>query len=61
VGDIGLKIDPDNPSTLATALRRTLTDTEWRTNMQDAGLKRAALFTWENTARTVLSVYHTLE
>lgn len=58
VGDVGALIDPDDPTTLADALNRVLTDSRWVEANRAAGLKRAALFTWENTARIILSVYN---
>jgi len=60
VGEVGLQIDPDNPATLADALYQALTDTQWRFVMRQAGLARAALFTWEQTARTALAVYQSV-
>lgn len=60
VGDVGLQIDPDHIETLTQALQRVLTDTEWRARMEKAGLARAALFTWDNTARIVQSVYQSV-
>jgi glycosyltransferase involved in cell wall biosynthesis len=59
VGTVGLLIDPDDPASIAAALRRVLDDSAWRTQMSQAGIARAAEFTWERTARTVLSVYNT--
>jgi glycosyltransferase involved in cell wall biosynthesis len=58
VGHVGALIDPDDPTTLADALNRVLTDSRWVEANRAAGLKRAALFTWENTARIILSVYN---
>ena len=57
VGDVGLQIDPENVPGLAAALQQALTDTVWRKQMEAAGLARAATFTWENTAASVLSTY----
>lgn len=57
VGDVGLQIDPDDPTTITAALQHALTDDDWREDMQQRGLERAAKFTWERTARTALSVY----
>lgn len=57
VGDVGLQIDPDNPATIADALRHVLTDTAWGETMRQRGLERAAAFTWERTAQVALSVY----
>lgn len=58
VGDVGLRINPDDPATLTDALYKALSDPAWRKQMQQAGLRRAAQFTWENTARIVLETYH---
>lgn len=60
VGDVGLQIDPDDPDALAEALHFALTEPAWRERMRTAGLARAAHFTWENVARTALSVYHSV-
>lgn len=59
VGDVGLQVDPDDPPALAAALYRALTDQPWRSAMREAGLARAASFTWERTARTALAAYQT--
>jgi glycosyltransferase involved in cell wall biosynthesis len=53
-----LQINPDDPTALAAAMEQALTDTEWRETTRRAGLERARLFTWEQTASIVLSVYH---
>jgi glycosyltransferase involved in cell wall biosynthesis len=60
VGEVGLQIDPDDPSALAEALYYTLTNPEWRKTMRSAGLARAATFTWERTAKIVQSVYRSV-
>jgi glycosyltransferase involved in cell wall biosynthesis len=58
VGDVGAQIDPDDSTTLADALFRALTDSNWLEENQQAGLKRATRFNWDNTARIALSVYN---
>jgi glycosyltransferase involved in cell wall biosynthesis len=60
VGETGLMIDPDDPDALADALRRMLTDTALRQRSIQAGLTRAATFTWQHTAEITLSVYRKL-
>ena len=60
VGEVGAQIDPDDPVNLADALFLALTDSRWLEENRVAGLARAAKFNWENTARTVLSVYNTV-
>lgn len=59
VGDVGLQISPEDPTDLAQAMFKGLTDPHWRGNMVQAGLTRARQFTWENTAQVALSVYNT--
>ncbi|MCB9451979.1 MAG: glycosyltransferase family 4 protein [Anaerolineaceae bacterium] len=60
VGEVGLQVNPDDPATITQALHQALTDSDWRHNMQTAALERARLFTWEQTATTVLSVYRSV-
>lgn len=57
VGDVGLQVNPDDMSALAAALERALTDETWRAANREAGIQRAKLFTWEQTARIALSAY----
>jgi glycosyltransferase involved in cell wall biosynthesis len=61
VGHVGALINPDDPASIAQAVERVLTDTEWVKAQQAAGLKRATTFTWDDTARTALSVYNALQ
>lgn len=58
VGDAALLIDPLSPDDLAAALRRLLDDADLRARLRAAGLARAALFSWERTARDTLRIYH---
>jgi len=58
VGDAALLIDPLSADDLAAALRRLLDDADLRARLRVAGLARAALFSWERTARETLAVYH---
>lgn len=57
VGDVGLQIDPDDPTALAAALERALTDSAWREQMREAGIERAKSFTWDKTAVIARGVY----
>jgi glycosyltransferase involved in cell wall biosynthesis len=57
VGHVGLLIDPDDPTTIAAALERAITDDNWHTAQRGAGLARAASFTWSETAKVALDVY----
>ena len=60
VGEVGLRVEPDDTAALADAMQHALTMPEWRAQMQQAGRERAATFTWEQTARTTLAIYNTL-
>jgi glycosyltransferase involved in cell wall biosynthesis len=51
VGDAGLLRDPRSPDGFAEALRALLRDESRARDLRERGLARAALFTWERTAR----------
>ena len=56
-GDAALTVSPDDADALAAALQRALTDTAWREEARAKGIARAAMFTWESTARLTAAVY----
>ena len=56
-GDAALLIDPNNVEELASAMERLLVDSRLRSELAQKGLKRAAQFSWERTARETLAVY----
>jgi glycosyltransferase involved in cell wall biosynthesis len=60
VGGAGLLVDPDNPADIAEGLRQILCDSALRNRLRSAGLARAAAFTWQQAARSVLQVYRQL-
>lgn len=49
--------DPDSVDEIARAMADVLLDTELRTRLERLGLRRAALFNWQNTAQRTLEVY----
>ncbi len=53
-----LLVDPDDPATIADALERALDDDELRAKLREAGLARAAHFTWDETARRTAATIH---
>ncbi len=57
VGDAGLLIDPDDPSTIAEACRRLLDDPDLGTHYRRAGIKQARTFSWRATAEKTLAAY----
>jgi len=60
VGDAGILVSPDDPSAVAVAAERVLTDTALRVSLRTTGLERAARFTWLNAATRTLAVYDSL-
>lgn len=56
-GDAAAWVEPDDDAALATAIRRLLVDEGARAAMREAGLARAALFTWDGTARRTLAAF----
>jgi glycosyltransferase involved in cell wall biosynthesis len=58
VGDAALFVDPEDPTSIATAIRRLFTDDPLATTHAALGLKRAQLFSWKKTARAVQSILH---
>ncbi len=57
VGNVGLQINPDDTVELKEAIKKALTDLDWRRVNQQLGLARAKQFRWETTAQITLSVY----
>jgi len=60
VGDAGLLINPDDPSSIADAFERLAHDKTLRAHLREAGLTRASQFTWAETARKTLETYERL-
>jgi glycosyltransferase involved in cell wall biosynthesis len=57
VGEVGLRVNPEDADGLAHALYLALTDSDRRAQWRAAGIDRAATFTWDQTARTVVDTY----
>ena len=60
VGDAGLLVDPLDIPAWTAALTQTLDDAVLRARLREAGLARAATFTWARTAQEWLSVVESL-
>jgi glycosyltransferase involved in cell wall biosynthesis len=59
-GDAAVLIDPRDTQLLADAMERVLTDPVLRHDLIVRGLRRAAAFTWEQTARKTLEVFESV-
>lgn len=57
VGDAAITIAPLDAEALAASIATTLEDANLRANLATRGLQRAATFSYERTARTILDVY----
>ncbi len=61
VGACGVLVNPDDPDSIAAGIEQVLyASAEWLAAMRAAARARAASFTWENSARIALSVYHSV-
>ncbi len=56
-GDAALLVHPEHIEDIAAAMRRLMEDAALRQSLRDKGMARAALFTWERTARLTLDAY----
>jgi glycosyltransferase involved in cell wall biosynthesis len=56
-GEAALLVDPRSVAGLAEALERLVTDEALAARLREAGLARAARYSWEETARRTLEVY----
>ncbi|MBM3460424.1 MAG: glycosyltransferase family 4 protein, partial [Armatimonadetes bacterium] len=57
VGDAALLVNPYDEGALARALEELLADSARRRQLSEAGLNRAAGFSWERCARATIQVY----
>jgi len=55
-GNAALQFDPMDDAALLEAMMRIVSDERLRTQLSDAGPRRAAMFSWTTTARLTLSV-----
>ena len=61
VGDTALMIDPNRPEELTNAMKQVLSDEELRQEMIRQGFKQAKRFSWEKSARKLLTVIRSFE
>ena len=57
VGDVGVLVDPHDTGTISAALKKALTDSDWRGQQQAVAIRRAAKFRWEDSARIAHDCY----
>lgn len=60
VGDAALLVDPYDVDSILFGMERLLDDEQLRRDLAEKGRARAALFTWEASAHTVMGVYRDL-
>jgi glycosyltransferase involved in cell wall biosynthesis len=58
VGDAALRVSPDNVFDIARGLREVLLDEPLRKTLIERGRARVQLFSWAETARQTLAIYH---
>jgi glycosyltransferase involved in cell wall biosynthesis len=58
VGEAGWLVAPDDPASLAEAVMSSLDDIKLREQLVEKGRARATAFSWSETARKTLAVYH---
>lgn len=59
-GDAALLIDPNDPTSLAEAILRVISDSQLRNQLIHKGKERAKLYSWERTAKETLKAYSSL-
>lgn len=57
VGDAAITVDPEDEDAIADAVRRLAQDDALRARLREAGLQRAAQFTWRRTAELTAESY----
>lgn len=59
-GDAAILIDPNEPTDLAEAILRVISDSQLRCELIHKGKERAKLYSWERTAKETLKAYKSL-
>jgi glycosyltransferase involved in cell wall biosynthesis len=57
-GDAALMVDPYNINDITKAMAEVLTDESLKNKLIERGLARAKKFSWENTAKEYLKIFH---
>jgi glycosyltransferase involved in cell wall biosynthesis len=61
VGDAGILLDPTNLNDLSESMRILYEKKSLRTELSAKGLERSALFSWEKTADTYLTIFNQIK
>jgi len=56
-GDAAGYVDPDDPKAFTAAIASALTDSEWRENAREKGLRRASMFRWQSCVARTAELY----
>ncbi|GAB3947668.1 glycosyltransferase family 1 protein [Spirosoma harenae] len=56
-GDAALLVDPNSAEDMAAGIHRLMIDQALQADLRKKGLQRATLFSWETTAKKLVSVY----
>ena len=59
-GDVGALVDPHDTASIAEAMMKALCDSSWRQAQAEAGIRRAAQFSWSEAAEIVQECYQAL-
>ncbi len=59
-GDAGILVDPSDDKAMSEAMARVFGEVNLAEQMRQAGLRQAALFSWDRTAAATLAVYEDL-
>jgi glycosyltransferase involved in cell wall biosynthesis len=60
VGDAGIMVNPTDFDLMADKIHEILTDSDLRANLAEKGLKRAKMFSWDQSAQKTLNIYENL-
>jgi glycosyltransferase involved in cell wall biosynthesis len=53
-------VSPSDDESLAAAMAEIMADADSRASMSERGIRRAAKFTWEKTARETVAIYQSV-
>ena len=59
-GNAALLVNPNSVEELSTGLSKIINEKDFRSTMIERGLKQAAKFSWDRTARETIAVYRTV-